>query len=175
MKKFSLAAVLMLGFLVAGCASFPKDDIEIETEADPTVNFSGYKTYAILGSAEIINDPEGKWEPTGLDADAEIEFLINRELRKRGMTVTRTNPDMLIAYALGVDMAMLKFKEDPEKKVSVLENVPQGALVIALMDSNTEIVTWAAVAVAELQNQGDEVTKQRLNYAVTQMFKQLPK
>jgi len=174
-KKFSLAAVLMLGFLVAGCASFPKDDIEIETEADPTVNFSGYKTYAILGSAEIINDPEGKWEPTGLDADAEIEFLINRELRKRGMTVTRTNPDMLIAYALGVDMAMLKFKEDPEKKVSVLENVPQGALVIALMDSNTEIVTWAAVAVAELQNQGDEVTKQRLNYAVTQMFKQLPK
>ena len=175
MKKFSLTAVLVLGFLIAGCASFPKDDIEIETEADPTVNFSGYKTYAILGSAEIINDPEGKWEPTGLDADAEIEFLINNELRKRGMTVTRTNPDMLVAYALGIDTAMTKFKEDPETKISVLENVPQGALVVALMDANTEIVTWAAVGVGELQNQGDAVAKQRLNYVISEMFKQLPK
>ena len=175
MKKFSLAAILMLGFLVSGCATFPKDDIEIQTEADPTVKFSGYKTYAILGSAEIINDPQGKWEPTGLDADAEIEFLINNELRKRGMTVTRTNPDVLIAYALGIDTEMTKFKEDPETQVSVLENVPQGALVIAMMDANTEIVTWAGVAVGELQDQGEEVAKLRLNYVVSEMFKQIPK
>ncbi|KPK29556.1 MAG: hypothetical protein AMJ66_10235 [Betaproteobacteria bacterium SG8_40] len=174
-KKFSLALIMMLGLLVAGCATFPKDDIRIEAEADPTINFNGYKTYAMLGSAEILNDPEGKWEPPGFDADAEIEFLISRELRKLGKSETRANPDMLVAYALGVDMAMMKFKDDPEKKVSVLENVPEGALVIALMDANTEIVTWAAVAVAELQNEGDEVAKLRLNYVVTEMFKRLPK
>lgn len=175
MKKLSLALIMMLGVLLAGCATFPKDDIRIETEADPKIDFSGYKTYAMLGSAAILNDPEGKWEPPGFDADAEIEFLIGRELRKIGKSETRMNPDMLVAYALGVDMAMMKFKEDPANKVSVLENVPEGALVIALMDSQTEIVTWAAVAVAELQNKGDEVAKQRLNYVVTEMFKQLPK
>ena len=175
MKKLSLAAIFILAFVVTGCASFPKDDIEIETEADPTVKFSGYKTYAILGSAEIIHDPDGSWEPSGLDADAEIEFLINEQLRKRGMTVTRTNPDVLIAYALGIDTAMTKFKEDPETQVKVLENVPQGALVIAMMDANTEIVTWAGVAVGELQNQGEEIAKLRLNYVVTEMFKQMPK
>ncbi len=175
MKKLSLALVMMLGLLIAGCATFPKDDIQIETEADPTINFSGYKTYAMLGSALILNDPEGKWEPQGFDADAEIEFLISRELRKLGKSETRVNPDMLVAYALGVDMAMMKFKEDPENKVSVLENVPEGALVVALMDSKTEIVTWAAVAVGEIQGNDQKIAKLRLNYVVTEMFKQLPK
>ena len=110
-----------------------------------------------------------------IDADAEIEFLISRELRKLGKSETRVNPDMLVAYALGVDMAMMKFKEDPENKVSVLENVPEGALVVALMDSKTEIVTWAAVAVGEIQGNDQKIAKLRLNYVVTEMFKQLPK
>jgi len=174
-KKLSLAAILMLSVLVFGCASFPKDDIEIEAQADPKTNFTGYKTYAILGSAEILNDPEGKWEPLGFDADAEIAFLINKELRKLGKSESSDNPDMLVAYALGADTAMMKFKDDPETKVRILENVPQGALVIALMDPVTELVTWAAVAVGDLQNQGDDIAKKRLNYTVTEMFKKLPK
>ena len=59
--------------------------------------------------------------------------------------------------------------------MSILENVPQGALVIVMVDPQTDIVTWAAIAVAELQNQGDEVARKRLNYTVTEMFKKLPK
>jgi len=53
--------------------------------------------------------------------------------------------------------------------------VPKGALVIMMVDADTDIITWAAIAVAELQNQGDEVARKRLNYAVSEMFKQLPK
>jgi hypothetical protein len=101
--------------------------------------------------------------------------VVDRELTKRGMSETSKYPDMLIAYALGVDTAMMKFQEDSQADVSVLENVPSGALVIVMMDPETEFVTWAGVAVAELQNQGDEITKQRIDYAITQMFKQLPK
>ena len=175
MKRLVLAFAISLSVIVSGCQTFPKDDIEIATEADPKTNFSGYKTYAWLGAAAILNDPEGKWEPLGFDADSFITAAIDRELTNRGMSQTTRYPDMLVAYALGVDMAMMQYQTDPQSKVEVLENVPSGALVILMMDPETEFVTWAGVAVAELQNQGDEIAKQRIDWTVTQMFKQLPK
>ena len=175
MKRIALAVVVMFGILAAGCASFPKDDIEIAIEADPKVNFSAYKTYAWLGSAQILEDPEGKWEPLGFDADAEITGLIDRELGKRGMSQSTTRPDMLIAYALGADMTMMKFKDDSQSDVRVLEDAPAGALVVVMMDPETEFVTWAAVAVADIKSQGDDIAKKRLNYTITEMFKGLPK
>ncbi|WP_455210255.1 DUF4136 domain-containing protein, partial [Kaarinaea lacus] len=100
MKKFILL-VCMIGMYLAGCTSVPVDDIKVESEADPKVKFSGYKTYAWLGAAGILNDPQGQWEPPKFDADAEITFLIDQELRKRGMTEVNDSPDMLVAYALG--------------------------------------------------------------------------
>ena len=175
MKRLALAFAISLSLIVSGCASFPKDDIEVAAEADPKTNFEGYKTYAWLGSAAILNDPEAKWEPPGFDADSFITSVIDRELTKRGMSETSKFPDMLIAYALGVDTEMMKFQEDSQADASVLENVPSGALVVVMMDPETEFVTWAGVAVAELQNQGDDITKQRIDYAITQMFKELPK
>ncbi len=174
MKKTVLLVYLTFIYL-AGCANVPVDDITIESEADPKVNFSGYKTYAWLGSAGILHDPQGQWEPPKFDADAEITFLIDQELRKRGMTEVNDNPDMLVAYALGMDMAALKAKEDPASNMHMLENVPQGALIVVLIDPETEFVTWLSVATAELKGLESEMAKQRLKYAVNKMFAGLPK
>ena len=148
MKRLALAFAISLSLIVSGCASFPKDDIEIATEADPKTNFSGYKTYAWLGAAAILNDPEGKWEPPGFDADSFIVSVIDRELTKRGMSETSKFPDMLIAYALGVDTEMMKFQEDSQADVSVLENVPSGALVIVMM---LVARSWESVAPEAIQ------------------------
>ena len=41
MKKIMFLLILSTTFLI-GCNSIPKDDIEIESEADPKVKFSGY-------------------------------------------------------------------------------------------------------------------------------------
>lgn len=174
MKKIILLVLLMITYL-AGCSNVPVDDITIESEADSKVNFSGYKTYAWLGAAGILHDPQGQWEPPKFDADAEITFLIDKELRKRGMTEVNENPDMLVAYALGVDMAALKVKEDPSTNMHSLEQVPHGGLVVVLIDPETEFATWISIATAELKGLGPEVAKKRLDYAVTTMFKDLPK
>jgi hypothetical protein len=174
MKKIVITVFILAGFMT-GCNTIPKDDIEIETERDPKANFSGYKTYAWLGAVGIVNDPQGYWEPPQFDADAEIVFLVNKALRKRGMSEVNDNPDMLMAYALGLDMAALKIKQNPETKLSTLENVPQTALVVTLIDPETEFVTWAAVATAEFKDLEPEAAKKRLNYAVKTMFKKLPK
>ena len=174
MKK-NLFVLFVLTVFVAGCASVTKD-IRVETEADPKINFSGYSSYSWLGSAAILYDPEGKWEPPQFDADAEIRFLIDRELRARGMTESSANPDLIVAYAAGVDMETLKIEVDPESSLQTLTNLPMGALVIALVDAKTGVAIWAGVATAEIQeNPEQEVIKKRLDYAVSSMFKKLPK
>ena len=123
----------------------------------------------------MLNDPEGRWKPPAFDANAEIIYLINSELRKRGMSETSSNPDMLVAYAAGADMDALKLKQNPDTKITNLENVPQAGLVVVLIDPQTEFVTWVGVATAEIKNLDEAAAKKRLEYAVKNMFKQLPK
>jgi len=176
MYKKRLSMLLVLLFFLAGCATVPTKDIQIDAEADPKANFSGYKTYAWLGAAAIVNDPHGQWEPPSFDADAEIKFLIDRELRKRGMSETTADPDLLVAYAAGIDMEALGMKVDPKTDMELVENVPQGGMITVLMDSQTGFVIWIGLAAGEVQDNPDAKTaKARLDYAVTQMFKKLPK
>ena len=177
MNKISLAGLIFLALFFSGCATTAATkDIQIDTEADPKANFSGYKSYAWLGSAAIVYDTAGQWEPPQFDADAEITFLIDRELRKRGMSEDSVNPDMLVAYAAGIDMDTLRVEIDPESEIKTLKNVPQGALVIALVDAETSVAIWAGLATGEVQQDPDQETvKARLDYAVTQMLKKLPR
>ena len=178
-RNYLLVCIIALMFF-AGCASAPTSvptkDIKIDAQADPKANFSGYKSYAWLGAAAIVNDPYGKWEPPAFDADAEIMFLIDRELRKRGMSENTVDPDLVIAFAAGIDMDALGLKKDTKTKMDLLENVPQGGLVVVMVDSETGFAIWVGAATAEIQESPDTKTvKARLNYAVTQMFKKLPK
>jgi hypothetical protein len=162
--------------LLSSCASTPTKDIVLDAQADPKANFSGYKTYAWLGAAAILNDPYGQWEPPEFDADAEIKYLVDRELRKRGMLQNSIDPDLIVAFATGINMDALELKFDPEIKINTLENVPRGGLVIALVDSESGFVIWVGVATGDVQEQPDSKTvKARLNYAVTQLFRKLPK
>jgi hypothetical protein len=174
MKKYLFTLITIL-LLLGGCASGVTKDIMVDTEVDPKANISGYKSYAWLGSAAIVFDEEGQWEPPQFDADAEIKFLIDRELRANGMTEDSVNPDLVIAYAAGIDMDSMEIKTDPENELEVLENVPVGALTVIMVDAETGLAVWAGVATAEIQeNPTAETTKKRLDYAVSQMFSKLP-
>ncbi len=176
MNRNYLPVFIIAFMFLAGCASVPTKDIQVDAYSDPKANFSGYKTYAWLGTAAIVNDPHGQWEPPQFDADAEIMFLIDRELRKRGMSKNTANPDLVIAFAAGIDMEALGLKVDTKTKKDMLENVPQGGLVVVMMDSESGFVIWIGVATAEVQESPDTQTvKARLDHAVTQMFNKFPK
>jgi len=175
MKKYILALSAVL-LLLSGCASSVTKDIIVDAEADPKANFTGYTSYTWLGSAAIVYDPDGKWEPPQFDADAEIKFLIDRELRKRGMNEDSVNPDLIVAFAAGIDMSSMEFDIDPESNLTTLGNVPLGALAVILVDADTGVAIWAGIASAEIQQDpSQEAIKKRLDYAVTSMFNQLPK
>lgn len=171
----NIVFLLALMFL-SGCTQVPTKDINIESQLDPKATFSAYKTYAWLGSAVILNDSSGQWEPPGFDADAEIKYLLDRELRARGMSESTASPDLIVAFAAGIDMDALDLKLNPETKMKTLENVPQGGLVVVLVDSHSGFLIWTGVATGEIQQDADaKMVKARLDYAVTQMLKKLPR
>jgi hypothetical protein len=173
MKKH-IFTIFTLLFFISGCASSITKDIKVETDSDPKADLSGYKSYAWLGAAAIVFDEAGQWEPPQFDADAEIKFLIDRELRGHGMTEDSVNPDLVVAYAAGIDMDSMELKTDPESGLESLENIPAGALLVVLIDADTGLAIWAGVATANVQeNPTPETTKERLDFAVSRMFSQL--
>jgi hypothetical protein len=171
-----LLATLSILLLVTACTTIPTKDIQIEVEAHPDIDFSNYKSYTWLGSAAIINDPAGKWEPPGFDADTEVKFLIDSVLRDRGMSEDSVNPDLIVAFAAGIDMEVLRIELDPESYLTTtFTNVPQGALVVLLIDGTSGLAVWFGLATAEIQKDpAPEVVKKRLEFAINSMFKKLP-
>ena len=176
MKKFILALLAAFYLVLSGCASVTKD-ITVDAATDPKANISGYKTFAWLGAGEILNDPEKKWKQTDIPVAGDLKYLIDRELRKRGLVLASPeNADLAVAFFVGIDMEAQKLKKNPDTKVEMLQNIPEAGLVIALVDTQSGFVVWVGEAVGELQKDAtDEEVRERLDYAVTEMIKLLPK
>ncbi len=179
MKKygFFIGAMVSSLFLVA-CATVPTDDIEIDAKGAPGFELSQYKSYAWLGSAQIVNDPQGEWEPEGFDADSEVRFLIDREMRERGMVEVVRAPDLVVAFLAGIDMDVLELKDNPDKGATapVLEKTSRGALGIVFIDPATRQPVWAGAALATVKaNRSIPDIRARLDYAVSGIFKKLGK
>ena len=175
MKILNVAVLAVVLILMSGCASVTSDII-VDAKTAPTVDFSGYKTYAWLGEGAVLNDPDKKWQPPKMNVAGDIKYLIDRELRKRDIYSTVSEPELAVVFFMGVDMEAMKLKMDPQTKKEMMENVPKAALVIALIDTKTKLVAWIGRATAEIhENPSDEIVRERLDYAVTQMMKKMPK
>jgi Domain of unknown function (DUF4136) len=168
--------ILIFLIFTAGCASVPTNDIAIETKTAKFVKFSNFKTYTWLWSATVINDSKGQWAPPAFDVDAEIKFLLNREMRSRGLTENTGAPDLVVAFAAGVNLDELGLNFPPDITIDIPVNTQHGRLVIVLIKKSSDQVIWVGVADAGLQDNADvNIAKARLDYAVTQMLKKLPK
>jgi len=175
MKILNIAVLAVTLILMSGCASV-SSDIIVDANTAPTVDLNGYKTYAWLGKAALLNDPDKKWQPPKMNIAGDIKFLIDRELRKRDIFSSASKPDLAVAFFMGIDMEAMKLKMDPQTKAEMFKNVPAAALVIALIDTKTTLVVWMGKATAEVQeNPDDEVVRERLDYAVTEMMKKMPR
>ena len=166
-----LPFLILTALLLTACASaFP--DIKVATEANPKAKFDGYKTYKWAAAAAIIRDAGGSWTAPELDIGAEIVFLANRELRGKGLTEVTHSPDIAVLYAVGVDMDALDVIVDKKDGETTEKPSPKGAVMIILIEPDTRRVIWTGRATANVQaNPTTELSKQRLDYAITELFK----
>ena len=170
-KFISFLAVLLTASVLSSCATLT-EDIIIETQADPSINYNTYHTYAWAGNAQIIFDAIGQWEQPTLDTDEEVKFVINRELRAHGLNQVTDNPDLYVFFVAGVDTTILELKENPNSENKVLTSVPKAALAIALIDGESGYTIWLGHAVGNVQPQQNiENIRKRIDYAVSEIFK----
>lgn len=173
LRIFAFAAL----FLAAGCAPKAQTaDIKTQTAADETVKFAGYKTYTWFAGVGMVRDDTGKWDDGDLDITAELKFLIDKSLRERGMNESTSSPDLFIGFLVVADVNQLKQITDRGGKVTSIEGVGESALVIEVIDAKTERTVWVGAAAGDAQTgRSQDELKARLNYAVTELFKGLPK
>jgi len=174
MKKYYTLTLLFLAVLISACSSSLTKDIEVEAASDPKVNLSAFSKYAWIGSAAVLNDPEGKWQPAEFDISSDIKFLIDRELRSKGLAeVSDADAEIAMSFFTGIDMEAKDLKVDPETKVEIPSNVPKAALIVVALDVQTGFVVWIGVATGNVnENATVATTKARIDYAITKMFNQ---
>lgn len=176
MKKFWVSGLVLLMSLLSACAMTPDyaKDIEYASETDPTVKMDGFKSYAWLAAAAIINDPENRWEPPAMDVDSEVKFVADANLRNKGLTEDSANPDLLAVFTIGLNMDALKTIKVDEASEGMIKNVPQSALVLMLVNAKTLVPVWIGAAKADYQEGlSEEVVKARIKYAIDGIFETL--
>lgn len=165
----------ILLILLGGCASVTRD-IRVNGAADKSINFAAYNSYTWLGDQASLHDPFGKWQPPKMDVAGEIRFLIDREMQKRGYQNYARDADLAVIFFIGVDMEAMQLKTDPSSGQDILNNVPAAGLTVALIDTKTDYVVWTGRAMGDLQESpSNEVVRERLGFAISEMFKQMPK
>ena len=169
----SVAAVSAV--LCLSCASTPTSDIKVQSAADAKSNIAGYKTYAWDTSAAVVNDRTGVWVPKDMDTHAELQFLINKKLRDRGMTEAQEAPSLLVFMLIAADVKEVEEIKSKRGEAVNLDPVGKGALIIELVDSQTGKTVWLGAAEGDVRGSNStEVAKERLAYAVDKLFDGLP-
>lgn len=174
---FNLMSVAALSVaLCLSCASTPTSDIRVHSAVDAKSNMAGYKSYAWDTNAGLLRDQTGVWVPKDMDTQAEVQFLIDKKLRDRGMTVAKDSPDLLVSMLIAADVKDVEqMKTKHGDAVAGLDPVGKGALLVELVDSQTGKTVWLGAAEGDVRGSNSvEVSKQRLAYAVDKLFEQLP-
>lgn len=164
--------------LLNGCATKNLHmDIQVEANGNPKIQLHGYKTYVWVGATGLLNDPTNKWQTPTRNVAGDIENLIESEMRKLGLTlVDEQEADLAVAYFIGVDKGAMKLRKQPKTEFEILENIPEAALVVSIIDKKTGYVIWISKATAEIQqNISDQAIRKRLDYAISTMFAKIPK
>lgn len=181
MKKITLVAISSF-FLLTACdtavkdssaSAFPTEDIKVEAREHAQYNYKG-KTYLWSGSLAVVNDPEGKWVTPTFNVDELAASIIRKELANQGLNESPESADVVVAYGVGIDMAVLNLKSYADSKTKGLQEAAEGSLVIVLADKNTQDVLWIASAQAEYKKLAPDVAKKRIKFAIKEIFKRFP-
>ncbi|QIZ75610.1 DUF4136 domain-containing protein [Ferrimonas lipolytica] len=171
--KNLIKAVLLIGAVaLSGCASTSlHQDIKTKSATAQDANLASYSSYKWVLGKTALHDYNKQWKKRNYDLDSELRFLINKELRERGLKENKFAAELGVVYSIGVDMLHTETVHDDTKNIDELKNVPKGGLVIALIDMKTRKAVWVGTASAAIQEGNNAAQEdERISYVVEKMF-----
>lgn len=173
-RGWVLGVMLGVTSVFVGCSKGPTSDIQSQFVAAPDFDASKYKTFGWGAGAVVSKDPLMAWSDNELDFFEETKFLIDENLRHRGLTVSN-EPELFVSFLLLNDVEQLKEVESERAgELPKLAGVGKGALLIEIVDATTGSTAWLGAVTAETDSgRSTDAKKQRLRYAVDQVLGKL--
>lgn len=173
LRKIGLLALLALA---PGCASSTLyEGIQTSAVADPKTNLKAVHTYEWAIGASIMRDTTASWQAPNFDVNDELGFLIEKELRDKGLRPVNKEPDVYVAFLIVANVEQAKLVRDKAGDLN-LENDSAGALVIELMDPTSLKPVWRGAVVAPVRDDiSDDQRRERFAYAVHEVLAKLPR
>ena len=164
-NRLIVAAFVVTLFLLPAIAA------QISVEFDDSVDFKGYRTYALREGTPARR----------MDVQIRIEGFVSRELEQRGLHVTDDSPELIVrTYAL-VDKLTLEQLADQSTwdfytGLTDMDaySVKAGTLVVDIADANGEKVLWRGLVAAPVSGSVASVER-KLDKAVAKMFRRFPR
>jgi Domain of unknown function (DUF4136) len=182
-RKLLTMSFLVLGFLLASCASFP----EIRSDYDKNTDFSRYKTFAFI--QPLATDQAGYSTIT----TSLIKRAVQTQLETRGYVYSENTPDLLINFNAKVEDKTV-VTQIPMPSISHyyeyrgrlysswgsygyetdIDQYKEGTLNIDIVDAARKQLVWEGVAIGRVTQKAIKERETRINAAVQDIFAQYP-
>jgi hypothetical protein len=111
-----------------------------------------------------------------MDLFSEIQYQVDLHMERRGYTKVVVDGDLGMIIGINVDMETVSARVDRKARTVSFENIPSGALVVALVDAKDGYANWVGAATAPLlENPTRETVTSRINFAIKRIFRKLPR
>ena len=186
--RVTLACIAgMAVILAAACAS----PIKTAHDADPSADFTRYKSYAWIKEGPLIGPRTGEEKPSYISPidDQRIRARVEQELAARGYhkAASLEQADLVVSYAIGTE-EKVRIREDPGRShvyypgygyggwygvstVSV-QQYTEGTLTIEFWDRRTNQAVWVGWASKRLSRSDD--SEETIRKAVSMTLEPFP-
>jgi hypothetical protein len=167
MKRTMVAVVALAVMLLPTLARAQK----VDTDFDPAVDFSAFKTYAWTTGTPSPN-------PIG---EQRIQDAVNKALQAKGLKLVTANPDLVVAtHAVGKEEKELyttgyggPYRWGGGMGTTTVNTYIKGTLAIDLYSAQTKKLAWRGVATDTMSDKAEK-NAEKVNKAVEKLFKAYP-
>lgn len=178
-SHFNLRCLALVAFLA--CATLPLHaGGKVETAWDKNADFSKYRTYAWADRPATTRPFVG----------IEIRANADEQLKMKGLTINKENPDLILNFYGSVDASVSGPAADPlytgtggtplpgttmwtNNNVGTVTSVPKGTLILDARDATTHHSVWRSIAKGTLKEKSSQLQKQVQN-SIARMFQDFP-
>ena len=107
---------------LVGCAQ-EYEDIKVITQDYTEADAELRATYAWAAVGAVVRDPDREWTPPSFDLAKEIKFLVDKELRAKGINLYEWSPEELAKYRAAVKAGWTEFATTPESKALLQSHI----------------------------------------------------
>jgi len=155
--------------------------LEVSNDFDPETDFAVFKTYDLMPKADVAlsADAEAAFGERKRILEEEFRNALKREMEAKGFTRDTSNPDIMIAYYIGVrDEVFVSNYGMTYADLTgnyMKESLSDGAVRIDFVDPKKERLVWSGTAFTAVnRDPTEDMIRKNVDRAVKKMLDQYP-